>query len=147
MTTGWTDGIVGGACAPGRKNRVRVRIVVGLIAVLSACASVGANALPLSVSEAHAECLKQARAGTRNPSTHARDMSAACDALAAQANQAGRAEAVPALTSACRDEAGKGHPPGASPYKRQFRDMHKMRSRRACSDLAAAVLAGADRAP
>lgn len=147
MTTVWMDMIAGVAGAPGRKGRMRARIAVGLIAALSACASASASTQPLGVAEAHAECLKQARAGTRNPSTHARDMSAACDALAAQANQAARAQLVPALTSACRDEAGKGHPPGASPYKRQFREMHKMRSRRACSDLAAAVLADANRAP
>lgn len=99
------------------------------------------------VASAHSKCLEQARAGTRSPSTHAKSMSAACDALAAQASQGADGRTVAELATVCRDEAGKGHPPGASPYKRQFRDMHKMRSRRACSDLADAVLAGAVRTP
>lgn len=146
MTTGWMDQIAGGVSASAHKGLARVSIAVGLMAVLSACASVSANNHRLSVADAHAECRKQAWAGTRGQSTHARDMSAACGALAAQAGQAARAQAVPALEAACRDEAGKGHPPGTSPYKRQFREMHKMRSQRACEDLAAAVLADADRA-
>lgn len=147
MTTAWMDQIARSAGASARRGSARVSIAVGLMAVLSACASVSANDQRLSVADAHAECRKQAWAGTRGQSTHARDMSAACDALVAQAGQVARAQAVPALEAACRDEAGKGHAPGTSPYKRQFREMHKMRSRRACEDLAAAVLADADRAP
>jgi hypothetical protein len=143
MIDSWRDGRTEGAKA--RFGAVCMRIGVGLVALLGACTS--GRAGPADVAAAHVECVKQARAGTRHPSTHAKAMSAACDALAAQAGQANRAQTVPALASDCRDEAGKGHPPGASPYKRQFRDMHKMRSRAACSALAEAVLSGADRAP
>jgi hypothetical protein len=108
-----------------------------LLVTLTACASV--NAQPPSLAEAHASCLKQARAGVIGLSAHATTMAAACDALAAQAGPAANAQTVAEVTDTCRTAAGQGHPPGTSAYKRQFRDMHKNRSRAACDALAAAV--------
>lgn len=109
-----------------------------LVVTLTACASV--NAQPPSIAEARDTCRTQARAGVIGPSTHATTMAAACDALAAQAGQASGAQTVADLAATCRTAAGQGHPPGTSAYKRQFRDMHKNRSRAACDALAAAVM-------
>lgn len=110
-----------------------------LLATLSACASVKAQ--PPSLAEAYVSCLAQARAGTRDQSSHALHMVAACDALAAQAGQPGTAQTLSMAAGTCRTAAGQGYPPGTGPYKRQFRQMHKNRSRAACNALSAAVLA------
>lgn len=111
-----------------------------LFATLTACASV--NAQPPSLADAHAACLTQARAGVMGPSAHATSMAAACDALAAHAGPGATAQTVTDLAATCRTAAGQGHPAGTSVYKRQFRDMHKMRSRAACDALAAAATTG-----
>jgi hypothetical protein len=111
-----------------------------LLATLSACASV--NAQPPNLAEAYKTCFTQARVGVRGPSSHATSMAAACDALAAQAGRSVSAQTVADVAATCRTAAGQGHPPGTSPYKRQFRDMHKNRSRAVCDDLAAAVMTG-----
>lgn len=118
----------------------RASALGALVVTLTACASV--NAQPSSLADAHASCLKQARAGVIGPSAHATTMAAACDALAAHAGPAATEQTVAELADTCRTAAGQGHPAGTSVYKRQFRDMHKMRSRAACDALAAAVTTG-----